>query len=274
MRGDLLKRFATGFAMLGIALLALSGGTILGKYYTSALQGWETNLARQQGSETTAAVTDRKAEILKMNPVAFYFVQTGVFSEQAGAEAGAAEPAKAGLKPYVGRQAPYRVFVGVFGDRESAVKYQGQLKEQGIGGFIQTVVLNSREITLNTGSPKTAKDLQLLLEDYTGWFQGNAELWRSLSVTDGDPAVFNARLDKVILAFRRLPGHLGGQVADQGFRQKLDALYSSSGKYIEKLETLKKSGGEADFWDAQREFTGVIENYSDFFRQLESLSKT
>lgn len=274
MRGDFLKSFATGFAMLGIALLALSGGTILGKYYTRVVQGWEINQAHRTGSGITAVTADPKAGTLKMNPVAFYFVQTGVFSDQAGAEAGAAELTKAGLKPYIGQQAPYRVFVGVFGDRESAVKLQGRLKEQGIGGFIQTVVLNNREIIVNAGSKKTVQDLQLLLEDYTGWFQGNAELWRSVSAVDGDPMVFNARLDKVIKTFHRLPGHLGGQVADQDFREKMDALYNSTGRYIEQLETLKKSGDETNFREAQREFTGVIENYSEFIRQLENLSKT
>lgn len=274
MRGDFLKSFATGFAMLGIVLLALSGGTILGKYYTRALQGWELNPARQAGTGAKAVTADKEGRRLKMDPVAFYFVQTGVFSDRAGAEAGAEELLKAGLKPYIGQQAPFRVFVGVFGDRDSAVKFQGHLREQGAGGFIQTLVLNNREISLNAGGKKTADDLQLLLEDYTSWFQDNAGLWRQTSMTDGDQKAFAARLEKVMKTFHRLPGHLGGQISDQGFREKLDQLYKSTGQYIVQLEKLKKSGTEVDFRDAQRQFTSVIENYSSFIRQIDNLSKT
>jgi hypothetical protein len=274
MRGDFLKSFATGFAMLGIILLALSGGTILGKYYTRVLQGWEINPDRQAGTGAKAVTAVKEGRRLKMNPVAFYFVQTGVFSDRAGAEAGAAELVKAGLKPYIGQQAPFRVFVGVFGDRDSAVKYQGDLREQGAGGFIQTLVLNNREISLNTDSKRTAEDLQLLLEDYTSWFQDNAILWRQTSVTDGDQKDFTVRLEKVIKTFHRLPGHLGGQIPDQGFREKLEQLYKSTGQYIGQLEKLKKSGTEADFREAQRQFTNVIENYSSFIRQIDNLSKT
>ncbi|TLN00004.1 SPOR domain-containing protein, partial [bacterium] len=241
MRGDFLKSFATGFAMLGIVLLALSGGTVLGKYYTRVLQNWQVNPDRQAVTGTTAVTADKEVRTLKLNPVAFYFVQNGVFSDLAGAEAGAAELVKTGLQPYTCREAPFRVFVGVFGDRDSAVKFQGQLREQGIGGFIQTIVLNSREITLSTGSKKTADDLRGLLEDYTAWFQDNAGLWRQGGITDGDQKAFSVRMEKVISTFHRLPGHLGGQIADQGFREKLEILYNSTGKYISQLEKLKKS---------------------------------
>jgi len=273
MRGDFLKNIATGFAMLGIVLMALSGGTILGKYYTGVLQEWGLN---QAGVKPGAApvITKKEGQVIKLNPVAFYFVQAGVFSDRTGAEEGAAALTAAGYRSYIGRQAPYRVFVGVFGDRDSAVKFQGQLKEQGFGGFIQTVVLNNREITVSAGSRQTAKDLQLLLEDYTGWFQDNAGLWRPVSMTDGDQKVFMTQIEKVIKIFHRLPGHLGGQVADQGFREKLDALYNSTGQYIAQLETVKKSGAEPDFREAQRQFTRVIENYSEFIHQIENISKT
>jgi hypothetical protein len=273
MRGDMLKNFATGFAMLGIVLLALSGGTILGKYYTGVLQEWGSDRARVNGSGITAVTATSQGLSLKLEPVAFYFVQTGVFSDQVGAEAGAAELTKAGLRPYIGRQAPYRVYLGAFGDRNSAVTFRGRLKEKGIGGFIQTVVLNNREITINVNS-KTAGDLQLLLDDYTGWLAENGAMWQRISITDGAPGVFTGQLEKVVKSYRGLPGHLGGQVADLGFREKIDALYNSTGSYITQLETLKISGAETDFWEAQRRFTEVIENYSEFLRQLGNLNKS
>lgn len=272
MRRDFLKSFATGFAMLGIVLLALSGGSLLGKYYTRVLQNWEVNRARPAG---TAAVTaEKKSRTLKINPVAFYFVQTGVFSDRPGAEAGTADLVKTGFKPYIGQQAPFRVFLGVFGDRESAVKFQTKLKEQGIGGFIQTIVLNSREITVEAPNLKAAQDLQLLLEDYTAWFLDNTGLWRPVSATDGDRKAFNDQADKVIKSFHRLPGHLGGQIADQGFRERLDALYNSAGRYVEQLKNLQKTGDEAGFRESQKKFTEVIENYYLFTRQLENIAKT
>lgn len=272
MQGDFLKKFATGFAMLGIVLMALSGGSLLGKYYTRVLQGWEINRSRPAG---TAAVTaEKNSRTLNMNPVAFYFVQTGVFSDHSAAEAGTADLIAAGYKPYIGQQAPFRVFLGVFGNRESAVEFQARLKEKGIGGFIQTVVLNNREITVNAQSLKTLEDLQMLLGDYTEWLTDNAALWQMVSAADGDRKVFNERADKVIRTFQKLPGHLSGQIADQGFRERLSVLYSSTGNYVEQLKTLQKTGRESDFQLTQRQFNEVIENYSLFVRQLDNISKT
>lgn len=273
MRGDFLKSFATGFAMLGIVLLALSGGMLLGKYYTGALQEWGPDRPRQAGPGAKAVIAE-EARNLIMEPVAFYFVQAGVFSDRAGAEAGTADLVKAGFRPYIGQQPPYRVFVGVFGDRDSAVKFQGQLKEQGFGGFIQTVVLHNRDIVVTTGSAQAAKDLELFLADYTVWFQANAGLWQRVSMTDGDPQTFAAQTEKVIKVFHRLPGHLGGQIADLSFREKLDTLYNVTGKYVSQLENLKKNGDEKKFREAQRQFIEVIENYSLFLRELSNISKT
>ena len=155
------------FAVFAVVYIVMAGRT--GKAISNTLSG--TQSAQETVLEATAAPqTTKTAQVMIAQEVTFdrldfYALQTGAYSEMEAAQE-AAQTVQAGSGAgYIHQDVLYRVFAGIYFERDEAENVKKQLAEQGVDSYIYAGGTGRVELSVTA----TAARASALSNAYTTW---------------------------------------------------------------------------------------------------------
>lgn len=169
-------RFRPGVGILlcffAISAAAVVGACLLGKTFIMIIsEGKPPESTRvMTGDSRPVAAREEKSNLL-LDPVPLYYLQAGVYTDRGGAEEAVEPLQELGYYPYITRNAPYRIWVGVFRERKDTEQLKLALKEQGYGSFTCAVVINGENLQYGQGRELFIKEIGPVLEAYTAWLK-------------------------------------------------------------------------------------------------------
>jgi len=136
--------------LLGIAVFvtAVLFGQVLGGFYIYNLVSGDNPLISEKDpapkQETVPAPLTKK--VLRLDPIEFYTIQAGIFQNEKDAQSCLRRLGELGLRPFVTRQPPYKIWVGCFSEMDSGRDLAETLKKHGFEAFIGKGLINDRAL--------------------------------------------------------------------------------------------------------------------------------
>ncbi|NMA01646.1 MAG: SPOR domain-containing protein, partial [Clostridia bacterium] len=128
---------ACTMAILAVVIIfgSLLFGQILGGYYIYSLL-FSDNLSETDISEQQPLPNPEKIMILRLEPITFNTLQIGIYSDGKEAQKVVNDLVQMGIRPYATAKAPYKIWVGCFGEKRTGTPLENQLREQGYEVFL------------------------------------------------------------------------------------------------------------------------------------------
>lgn len=229
---------------------AVTGSILLGKLYINILSKGQI-----KAPEQTSKVVNTN-DVIRLEPLPVFLIQTGVFNDQKGAREGVSQIENLGYQAYQSKVKPYRIYVGVFGTREAATDYKKNLEGKSISSYIYPEVLNNSQLTLP--EVKNIKNPGETMSQIGQWMQINLALYNGYAGAKADH--FSNELAKANQLFNKFSKTLGA-------KEKKEDWFKNVEYYQKQVSTLQKEWGEENYLKANVAFSGVVSEYINWSLQ-------
>lgn len=229
---------------LSLIISAVTGSVLLGKLYINILSKGQI-----KASEETAKAVNAN-DVVKVEPLPVFLIQTGVFNDQKGAQEGVKQIESLGYQAYQSKVKPYRLYVGVYETKEAAMNYKKNLEAENISSYIYSEVLNSNQLSLT--KLKNIKNPRETMGQISQWMQINLVLYNGYAGAKAEQ--FNTELKKADQLFNKFSNALGD-------KEKKEDWFKNVEYYQKQISTLQKEWREENYLKANVAFSGVVSEY-------------
>jgi len=188
----------------------------------------------------------------------------------------AAKPLKdLGYQPYITRQAPFRIWVGVFRERKDTEQLKQELKDKGFGSFTGSVVINGGNLQYGKGREIFIKEITPLLKAYTTWLKENLILFGS-----GTPGSLNFSkdgvqptvLEEVYREVQVLQKEVNSN--SETMNKRFANVNKSIGDFNSQFNTFMEEKDYREFVMLQYRLLGFIDNYLLLWQEIDNINKS
>lgn len=273
-------RFRPGMGVLlcFLAVLAVSaaGAYLLGKTFITIIsEGKHPERTKvMTGDSRPVAAREEKSHLL-LDPVPVYYLQAGVYTDRGGAEEAVKPLQELGYNPYITRNAPYRIWVGVFRERKDTEQLKLALKEQGYGSFTCAVVINGENLQYGQGRELFIKEIRPVLEAYTAWLKDSLAVLPSGSSEAMDFGGDSARLSVLEEVYRKTQ-LLESEVSSNSnlMNTRFRDVHQSIGNFHGQLNIFMETKDPDGIVLLQYKLLEFMDNYLLLWQEINNISKT
>lgn len=174
-----IKRVCTLVIMATVIIFgSLLFGQILGGYYIYSLL-FSDNPPETEISEKEVNPNLEKVMVLRLEPMTFNTLQIGIYSDVEEAQKAVNDLVQMGIRPYVTAKAPYKIWVGCFGEKKTGTPVELQLKEKGYEVFIGQGLINDRALKFKENNIFIKDRFAPLLREYNLIFNNSLKMFKS-----------------------------------------------------------------------------------------------
>lgn len=270
-------KFRLGVALIALSLTAFaaSGAFYLGKLYLDIVREGSMANSKKVFSRNTTSVTARdKSKILLLNPVPVYFLQVGVFSDLQGAQAAAEPLIKLGYSPYITQSAPYKLWLGVYKNREDTETDKGLLNDKGFGSFTGALVVNGSNLRYGKGSEAFIKEISPVLDTYTLWLKENLEIFHADTVEKLNWNQIQKQATVIDKVYNKVNANRNIRTNSETVNLRLGSIEDNIGGYKQQLEAFNNDKSRETYSLLQSKLLRVIDNYQLLLLEIDNISKT
>lgn len=275
MRGSIKYKIFLFLLSLSVFSFACGGAYYLGRLYIGIIKnGYSPKSVRVDSGKVKSVVAQDEQKLLMLNPVPVFFLQAGVYSDQAGAKKAAAVLDSLGYKPYITKTAPFKLWIGIYKDRAYAENTKAKLLEKGISTFTGSIVVNGNNLKYSEANEALIQGISPALEQYTVWLKENLTLFGSSDVATLDSKIIDSEItviDKVYNGFNKQKAlRFNNQMLNDGFNE----LAGNVTDYKERLHIFQKQKNSENYIILQRKLLEFVDNYMLIMQKIENISKT
>lgn len=158
-------------ASLFFVLLAIGSSILLGSLYINILAKGSKSDGSFGAKEVLTIQGKNNKTVFKIDSYPVYFLQAGVYSDLKGAQKSVEYLKGQGFQAYPSKISPFKVYLGIYLDREAAIEAQKNLDVKNISSYISSYVMNGSDLFLP--EQKDIKDPDQLLKQLNEWNKTN-----------------------------------------------------------------------------------------------------
>lgn len=274
MRRYMRLRIGFWLGVLAVSAVAMGGAFYLGKLYLTIIREGSVSQSISVNSGSVQSVAAQSQQkMLLLTPVPVYFLQVGVFTDLKGAQDAVKPLVELRYKPYVTESAPYKIWIGVYKNRDDAEVVKKQLRDKGYGSFTGSVVVNGTNLRYSKGSEAFVKDVVPVLELYTDWLKQNLEVFDVSSIEALDWTKIDKQSSVASSVYKNLASR---QVISnsQQINGYFLGLQGAAGDFALRLEALRKQRNQDNFAQLQNQLLRFTDKYLKLLQEIDNISKT
>ena len=219
---------ACTMAILAVVIIfgSLLFGQILGGYYIYSLL-FSDNLSEINISEQQPLPNPEKIMILRLEPITFNTLQIGIYSDGKEAQKVVNDLVQMGIRPYATAKAPYKIWVGCFGEKRTGTPLENQLREQGYEVFLGQGLINDRALKFKEKDTFIKDSFAPLLREYNLLLNNSLKMFKSPQVAEYNWETWGDMINKMQMDIKTiilLTDQVMSKEESMPFNQGLEAI--------------------------------------------------
>ncbi|MFZ7102303.1 MAG: SPOR domain-containing protein [Peptococcaceae bacterium] len=189
-----MRKFFT-LMIISVCILVTSVlfGQLLGGFYIYNLLVGDNPAVKEQEVKVQAPVPPPspgpKRKVLRLEPVPFFTLQAGIYSEIKPAQDSTDKLVEMGFRPFISPEKPYKIWVGCFNDNSSGRELELFLQKSGFDAFISEGLVNDRALKFPSSDRYMQDSFSPLLGVFDITINHSLKMFKSPKIS-----VYNAEL--------------------------------------------------------------------------------
>ncbi|MFZ5942747.1 MAG: SPOR domain-containing protein [Bacillota bacterium] len=189
--------FALIILTIVIGAASILFGQLLGGYYIyNLLLGDNLPQVASKQVKIPAPPVEKKM-VLRLEPIDFYTIQVGVFSDVRSAQATIDRLVTLGFRPSVSSDAPYKIWLGCFSQRAEGKELEQSLQKAGFEAFIGKGLINDRALKFFSSNLYMKEKLAPALGKFDIAFNHSLKMFQSPKISTYELEIWEDMLKRL-----------------------------------------------------------------------------